>query len=249
MRGIPLVQVPTTLLAQVDSSVGGKTAVNLPEGKNLVGCFYQPRLVLIDPSTLRTLPQREFRAGLAEVIKTVFLTGGGSLVYFENHLEEILALKPEVLTEIILRCCQFKARVVEADERDVTDQRAILNYGHTIGHALEVLTGYGQLLHGEAVSIGMLGAALISFELGLVPKELVESHYLLITRAGLPVQLPKVNNDQVIEQLSRDKKKIGDKVYFVLLKGPGQPVVAEVPTDVIRAVLNRMSPKTGTSPA
>lgn len=244
MRGIPLVQIPTTLLAQVDSSVGGKTAVNLPEGKNLVGVFYQPRFVLIDPSTLKTLPPRELRSGLAEIIKTAFLSGTGFLAYLQNHLEEILTLKPTVMVETILRCCRFKAQIVEADERDTTNQRAILNFGHTIGHALEALTGYSELLHGEAVSIGMLGAALIAYEMGLGSKELAELLYSLITRVDLPVQLPKVGIDQIIDQIARDKKKVGDQINFVLLKDVGQAVVTEVPAEIVKKVLYRMAART-----
>lgn len=241
MRGLPLVQIPTTLLAQVDSSIGGKVAVNLPEGKNLVGCFHQPRLVLIDPSTLRTLPEREFKSGMAEVVKTAFLSGDSFLAYLENHLEEIMALKPEALSEVILRCCQFKAEVVKQDERDLTDIRAVLNYGHTIGHALEALAGYGQLLHGEAIAIGMICDALISYELGLSSREFAENQYSLISRVGLPSKLPSVGINQILEQLWRDKKKAGDKLRFVLLQGPGKPVVAEVSPEVIKKVLSHLS--------
>src|SRR3989442_5919089 len=189
LRGIPYVQVPTTLLAQVDSSVGGKTAVNHQSGKNLIGAFYQPRLVLIDVEVLRSLPRRELVAGLAEVIKYGIIEDPALFHLLEQEIKRLTGLDRELLIEVIARCCAIKARVVEKDERD-EDYRAVLNFGHTIGHALEAVTGYKQFLHGEAVGIGMAKAAAISAQQRFCDQSSLECIRQLIEKAGLPLEIP-----------------------------------------------------------
>lgn len=239
MRGVPLVQVPTTLLAQVDSSIGGKTAVNLPRAKNIVGTFYQPKLVLADLSTLETLPVRELRAGLAEVIKYGFLAGRELLKLIEERLEKIIAGDIRGLKEIVFRCCAVKAAVVEEDEID-TGRRAILNYGHTIGHALEAATGYRQYVHGEAISIGMRGAAQMARRQGFIDDNLVELHNRLLSLAGLPLSYTGVEPDAVLSHLELDKKRSGGSQRMVLLQGAGKPVIVKVENRLVREVLEEL---------
>lgn len=222
LRGVSYVQVPTTLLAQVDSSVGGKTGVNHAAGKNLIGSFYQPRFVLIDTDTLKTLPRREFLAGLTEVIKYGVILDPELFALIERELKAILALDPQVLGEVIRICCTLKAMVVSEDEREA-DLRAILNFGHTVGHALEALTEYKQYLHGEAVSVGMAFAARISHARGFCSAEVVERIVHLLKRAGLPTELPK---DIAVRPLTlaikADKKAAGDKIRYVCIDDIGQ---------------------------
>lgn len=237
MRGIPLIQAPTTLLAQVDSSIGGKVGVNLPQGKNLVGCFYQPKFVLADVSVLKTLPKKELKVGLAEVIKYGFIVSDEFLSYVEAHLEAILKAEEDVLTQIVLGCCKTKARVVEEDERDF-GRRAILNYGHTVGHAIEALTGY-KMLHGEAISIGMVCAAYVACEMGFIDKSLLARHINLLAEASLPTELPKLGVDEIVKQIGLDKKAKGESSIFVLLKGIGLPVVVDVSDDVLDKALTK----------
>ena len=222
LRGVPLVQLPTTLLAQVDSSVGGKTGVNHPAGKNLIGTFYQPRLVLIDIDTLRTLPRRELVAGLVEVIKYGAILDADLFGLIEQNLDRILALDAELLRHIVRRCCELKAMVVQRDEREA-DYRSILNFGHTLGHAIESLTEYKQYLHGEAVAIGMAFAAKISRSRGYCTDETVHRIVELLKRAGLPVEVPMelaaANMGLAVES---DKKVAGGKVKFVCLEDVGR---------------------------
>lgn len=236
MRGIPYIQVPTTLLAQVDSSIGGKVAVNHPKAKNLIGCFYQPKVVLTDVSTLKTLPEPELRAGLAEAIKCGWLYGEHFLSYLEAHLDAALDVDEAVLIQIVVGCCKMKALVVAEDEKD-QGIRAILNYGHTIGHAIEAVAGYSGYLHGEAIAIGMMCAAKIANQLGFISEKLVERHRKLIIRAGLPLKVEGIGIESIIERISLDKKARGEANNFVLLKGIGKPVVAEVSLEVVRDVL------------
>jgi 3-dehydroquinate synthase len=222
LRGIPFVQVPTTLLAQVDSSVGGKVGVNLKAGKNLVGAFHQPKLVLCDLRTLETLPAREFRAGLAEVIKYGIIYDRRLFERLEGDLEELLQREPEVLDAVIARCCEIKAEVVTQDETE-SGLRAILNFGHTIGHALEAISKYGKYLHGEAISIGQVAAARISQQLqGLSGGEVARIEQLF-TRAGLPTKLDL--NDPQRRELMRamrlDKKVSAGEIKFVLARKIG----------------------------
>ena len=215
-RGLRFVQVPTTLLAQVDSSVGGKVGVNLPGGKNMVGAFWQPRGVVIDVDVLDTLPQREYRAGLAEVVKYGVIQDAEFFAFLEANVEPINSRDHAILTRIIERCCRLKADVVEQDEREETGLRAILNYGHTFGHAFEAATGYEELLHGEGVAIGMMCAARLAQRLGRVDAAFVERQRALLQAFGLPLTVPDVASDELIELMYRDKKVDRGKLRFVL---------------------------------
>jgi 3-dehydroquinate synthase len=222
LRGIPFVQVPTTLLAQVDSSVGGKTGINLRAGKNLVGAFYQPRLVFCDLDTLKSLPEREYVSGLAEVIKYGIIFDAKLFARFERDLPEILKRDSKMLSEIIARCCEIKAEVVSQDETE-SGLRAILNFGHTIGHAIENSSGYGKFLHGEAISIGQIAAAKISQKiLGLTERD-VGRIKNLFQRASLPVKI-RLNSAQrkkLFAAMKLDKKVSGGEIKFVLARKIG----------------------------
>lgn len=238
MRGVPFVQVPTTLLAQVDSSVGGKVAVNHPLGKNMIGCFYQPRLVFADVATLKTLPLREVRAGLAEVIKYGVIWDQSFFEFLEDNLEKILVLDQETLIEVVRRSCAIKAEIVEKDE---TEQglRAILNFGHTIGHALEVLTEYRVYKHGEAVAAGMVAAARIAEEKGLCSPDVSERLIGFLERAGLPWRIP-FKAEEIMAVLPRDKKVKMGKIRFVLPVAIGCVVIdSDVSSDVIRSAIEK----------
>jgi len=223
LRGIAFVQVPTTLLAQVDSSVGGKTGVNLRAGKNLVGAFHQPRMVLCDLDVLRTLPDREFRAGLAEVIKYGIICDAALFKQLERDLPKILMRDPKVLSAVIARCCEIKAEVVSQDETE-GGRRAILNFGHTIGHAIETISGYGKYLHGEAISIGQVAAARLSSGLLGLPAEDAARITQLFERAGLPVQikLSPAQRVKLFAAMQLDKKVSGGAIKFVLAERIGQ---------------------------
>ncbi len=231
LRGLAFVQVPTSLLAQVDSSVGGKVGVNLPQGKNLVGAFYQPRLVLADLDTLKTLPERELRAGLAEVIKTAAIRDAELFAWLEANIKQVLALEPAALTHVVRRCCEIKAEVVAADERE-SGLRAILNFGHTFGHAMEALADYVGLLHGEAVAMGMCCAAELSVRRAGLSPGAADRLRRLIEVAGLPV---RVGDRFAVEDLRAamhlDKKARAGKVRFVLLKQLGEAFVSDAVTD------------------
>ncbi len=237
MRGIPFVQVPTTLLSQVDSSVGGKVGVNHPKSKNMIGAFYQPSMVYTDISTLKTLPEREFNAGLAEAIKYGVIRDKKYFTVLERDLMKIKSLHLERVEYTVWRACQLKKWVVELDEKE-QGLRAILNFGHTIGHAIESATNYRVYLHGEAVSIGMVCAAKIALELELLDKMWVRRIEKILIRAGLPIK-HSIDVDKIIEQLVFDKKVQDGKVRFVLPNGrPGRTVIKDdVPEDIIRKVL------------
>lgn len=224
LRGIPFVQVPTTLLAQVDSSVGGKTAIDHPRGKNLIGAFYQPRLVLVDTETLSTLPQREFNAGLAEVVKYGVAIDSVFFEYLEHNNAGVLTMDRDCLTRIILRCCELKAQIVERDERE-SGLRAILNYGHTLGHAMETLSGYGQLVHGEAVAIGIALAARVSMSLGHCNELDVTRIGDLLSRFGLPLIAPSFDHKRLVNILMADKKNRSGIIKFICNRGIGDYVV------------------------
>jgi 3-dehydroquinate synthase len=215
-RGLPLVQIPTTLLSHVDSSVGGKTGVNLPQAKNMVGVFWQPRCVVIDTDSLKTLPQREYVSGLAEVIKYGVILMPDLFEYLEQNVVAILAKTPSTVGYLVGQSCRAKASVVENDERETTGLRAILNYGHTFAHALESVLGYGQLLHGEAVSIGMHMAAHLAHLLGRVPQEFVDRQRQLIAALHLPTQYSPVRSDDLWQAMQHDKKVEHGKLRFVL---------------------------------
>jgi 3-dehydroquinate synthase len=237
LRGVPYVQVPTTLLAQVDSSVGGKTGVNHRDGKNLIGAFYQPRLVLIDVETLATLPHREFVAGLAEIVKYGVIQDAELFRLLENKIDRLIALDREMLIQIITTSCAIKARVVEQDEHE-DDYRAVLNFGHTIGHALEVATGYRKFLHGEAVAIGMAKAASISLRHGFCDAQTVERICRLLEKIGLPVDLPKnVAKESLLQGMEVDKKSAGGKIKFVICAGIGKTCFYSLsPAEVLTAL-------------
>ena len=233
MRGIPFVQVPTTLVAQVDSSVGGKTGVNHPLGKNLIGTFFQPRMVLVDPETLRTLPPRERTAGLAEVIKYGVIADDSFFAYLEQHMDRLLRLEAEPVGHVLARSCEIKASVVAQDERE-SDLRRILNYGHTIGHALESLGGYRKLIHGEAVSIGMVQEADLARHLGRCASDVVDRQRVLVRQAGLPDVLPEVTFARLWAAMQHDKKVAQGRVYCVLPERIGRVVIQPLERDACR---------------
>jgi 3-dehydroquinate synthase len=243
MRGIAFVQIPTTLLAQVDSSVGGKTAINHPLGKNMIGAFYQPLKVLCDLDTLRTLPEREFSAGLAEVIKYGAVMDAAFFDWIETHLDGLLRRESGPLAHAIRRSCEIKASVVAQDERD-NGLRAMLNFGHTFGHAIEAGLGFGTWLHGEAVGCGMVMAACLSSQLGLMDEIFFRRLVELVARANLPVQGPILPIDdstrpaaRYLDLMRHDKKAVGGDIQFILLQGPGRGVLRGAPdAAVLRAI-------------
>ena len=241
MRGVPFVQVPTTLLAQVDSSVGGKTAINHPLGKNMIGAFYQPLKVVCDLDTLKTLPARELSAGLAEVIKYGPISDLTFLTWIEAHIDALMARDPQALAYAVKRSCEIKAWVVGQDERE-SGLRAILNFGHTFGHAIESGLGYGQWLHGEAVGCGMVMAAHLSHQLGLVDAELVQRLTTLIQKAGLPVKGPQLsdrdNAGRYLELMQVDKKTEAGAIKFVVIDGPASAAVRSAPEALVRGVID-----------
>jgi len=236
MRGVPFVQVPTTLLAQVDSSVGGKTAINHPLGKNMIGAFYQPVRVIADLQTLSTLPRREVAAGLAEVIKYGPIADDDFFGWIEAHAEQLLALDPAALAHAVKRSCEIKADVVGHDEREA-GLRAILNFGHTFGHAIESGLGYGQWLHGEAVGCGMVMAAQLSLRLGLIDKAYADRIRAVVERCGLPVRGPALGADRYLELMRLDKKSEGGEIRFVVIEAPGRAGIRSAPDSLVREVL------------
>jgi 3-dehydroquinate synthase len=236
-RGMPFVQIPTTLLAQVDSSVGGKTGVNHPLGKNLIGAFHQPRAVLIDTDCLRTLPEREVIAGLAEVIKYGAIRERAFFEWLESELPRLIARDADALVHAITESCRIKAQVVAADERE-EGVRALLNFGHTFGHAIEAGVGYGDWLHGEAVAAGMVLAAELSERLGMIATADAVRLRALLERAGLPVVAPPLGAERYLALMSHDKKVVAGALRFVLLERLGAARVrSDVPDDALRAVL------------
>jgi 3-dehydroquinate synthase len=266
MRGVPFVQVPTTLLAQVDSSVGGKTAINHPLGKNMIGAFYQPVKVICDLDTLKTLPPRELSAGLAEVIKYGPIADMRFFDWLEANMDALLARDTRALAHAVRRSCEIKAWVVAQDERE-TGLRAILNFGHTFGHAIETGLGYGKWLHGEAVGCGMVMAAHLSARLGLVDAALVERLTALIKRSGLPVRAPQLlkapqlpdlrvggvskNAERYLALMRLDKKSEGGSIKFVVIDGPGKATVRAAPDAIVCEVIDfcgHLVPPTGIEP-
>lgn len=238
-RGLDYVQVPTTLLAQVDSSVGGKTGVNLSAAKNMVGSFWQPLAVFIDTQVLHTLPAREYAAGLAEVVKYGVIQDADFFTYLEEHIEPIRSRDDTVLRRVIARCCQLKAQVVEADERETTGQRAILNYGHTFAHALEAGQGYGTLLHGEAVAIGMLCASRLAESLGRIAPDVTKRQSDLLVAFDLPIRVPDVDPTALIELMQHDKKVEHGLLRFILPDRLGHvELVSDVPLELVHAALS-----------
>ena len=246
MRGVPFVQVPTTLLAQVDSSVGGKTAINHPLGKNMIGAFYQPRRVVCDMATLATLPEREFSAGLAEIIKYGPIADMEFFDWLEQNMQALRARQHDVMRVAVQRSCEFKAWVVAQDEQE-GGMRAILNFGHTFAHAIEAGLGFGTWLHGEAVGCGLVMAVHLSQQLGLVDAAFVNRTRRLVQAAGLPVQAPMLSTDEStntqawLQHMRVDKKAEAGQIRFVVLAHPGQAALVSVPDAVVASVITACS--------
>ncbi len=237
-RGLTFIQVPTTLLAQVDSSVGGKVGINLPAAKNMVGAFWQPALVLIDTSVLKTLAEREYRAGLGEVVKYGVILDRQFFAYLEQHVEQLLARDDDVLRHVVARCCRLKADVVQQDEREESGLRAVLNYGHTFAHALETVTGYDQWLHGEAVSMGMICASRLAERLGRIDPSVTRRQLDLLSALGLPVSVPDIDREAAIAAMRRDKKVAHGRLRFVLPTRLGHvELVGDVPPQAVLAAM------------
>ncbi len=226
MRGVNFIQIPTTLLSQVDSSVGGKTGINHPQGKNMIGAFWQPQMVLADMNTLQTLPTRELSAGIAEVIKYALIMDSEFLNWLEKNIPAMMALDLTVLGTAVKRCCDYKAEVVAQDERE-SGVRALLNFGHTFGHVIETHEGYGNWLHGEAVAAGMVQAAELSQKLGWLSVEDVERVKRLLTLANLPIKPPAIATATALNLMGHDKKVKGGKIRLILLKSLGEAVLTE----------------------
>jgi len=242
LRGMPWVQVPTSLIAMVDASIGGKVGVNHPEGKNLIGAFYQPNLVLADPQTLTTLPKRELASGWAEVIKQGMILDEEFVQFLEGNVSKLTKLEPESLTRAIARSAAIKAQVVSQDEKEREGKRTILNYGHTIAHGLEAATQYKRFLHGEAVAIGMVGAAKLSQRLGLLPVAAVERQQALLQKFGLPTSFSGVDLTEITRAMELDKKTRGKAIRWVLLQDIGKVVISsDVPQRDVLAVLRELA--------
>lgn len=242
LRGIPFAQVPTSLLAMMDASIGGKTAVDLPEGKNLVGAFYQPKFVLSDVQALRNLPQRQLASGWAEAIKHGLILDEELLATFERQREPAQALERDIATDIIRRSVAIKANIVSQDEKETLGIRVLLNYGHTIGHAIEAATGYGAFLHGEAVSVGMMGAAYIGEAMGMMTADMVERQRAVLESFGLPLSCGDVDIDAISEAMRSDKKTSGKAIRWVLLDGIGNAVTRnDVPAELVQQTLRRLA--------
>ena len=241
-RGLPLIMAPTTLLAQVDSSVGGKVGVNLPKAKNIVGAFHQPTAVWIDTETLRTLPDRELRCGLAEVVKYGVILDAGFFEYVEERAIAILDRDPESIAHIVATSCRLKADVVSQDEREETGLRAVLNFGHTIGHAIEAVAGYGGAFqHGEAVAVGMLAESRLAERLGWIDATLADRLHTLLERLGLPTNAPGLDAARLIDAMARDKKNTQGRTRFVLPRSLGCVELTDSPTEAsILAVLESL---------
>ena len=234
LRGVPFVQVPTSMAAMVDASIGGKVAVNLPQAKNMVGAFYQPRAVLADVGALSTLGKRELAEGWAEAIKHGLILDPSLVDVFEEHAEALMDVEPEISTEVIRRSMAIKADIVSQDERETLGIRILLNYGHTIGHALEASTEYGRFMHGEGVSVGMMGAARIAREMGMIGDDIVERQRTLLQRFNLPITAPDVDLAAVRSAMSLDKKTVGGANRWVLLEDVGQATVRrDIPTELV----------------
>ena len=240
-RGLPLVHAPTSLLGMVDAAIGGKVGVNLPQGKNMIGAFYQPRMVLADVATLRTLPPREYFSGWAEVIKHGFIADETLLGFLEENADRILKLEPEVTTEAVRRSVAIKARIVSEDEREESGLRMTLNYGHTLAHAIESATGYARFLHGEAVAVGMMAAAGISARLGLLAPDVLERQRRMLQMYKLAVEAREIDRARIEAAMSLDKKVRGKKVQWVLLERIGRPVLRDdVPPEVVAEALTEV---------
>ena len=242
LRGMPFAQVPTSLLAMMDAAIGGKVAVDLDQGKNLVGAFYQPEFVLADVQVLETLPPRELASGWAEAIKHGLILDSGLLATFEHQHGPVQALEPEAATDVIRRSVEIKAQIISRDEKETLGVRVLLNYGHTIGHAIEAATGYNTFLHGEAVSIGMMGAAYISHAMGLMSEEEVERQRQVLERFDLPLSCRGADISAILDAMRSDKKTAGKTIRWVLLDGIGNAVTRnDVPDEIVREVLDKLA--------
>ena len=242
LRGMPFAQVPTSLLAMMDAAIGGKVAVDLPQGKNLVGAFYQPKFVLSDVSALQTLPPRELTSGWAEAIKHGLILDRELLASFERDTGPIKALEPDIATDIIRRSVAIKANIVSQDERETLGIRILLNYGHTIGHAIESATGYGSFLHGEAVSVGMMGAAYIGEEIGLMSADEVARQRAVLADYDLPLTCGEMDIDAVTNAMLSDKKTAGRAIRWVMLDGIGNATTRnDIPPSLVRRTLERLA--------
>ena len=241
LRGVPFIQVPTSMAAMVDASIGGKVAVNLPEAKNMVGAFYQPKGVFADVQSLSTLGKRELAEGWAEAIKHGFILDANLVDVFEEHAEALMNVEPDISTEVIRRSMAIKAEVVSQDERETLGIRILLNYGHTIGHALEASTEYGRFFHGEGVSVGMMGAARMAEQMGMISSELVNRQYELLRRFNLPTGAAGVDIDGIFRAMSMDKKMEAGSNRWVMLEGVGKAVVRrDVPLDLVEATVREL---------
>jgi 3-dehydroquinate synthase len=241
LRGVPFIQIPTTLLSQVDSSVGGKTGINHPLGKNMIGAFYQPKVVLADIDTLQTLPKRELSAGVAEVIKYGLIRDADFFEWLEVNIAKIMALDEAVITYAIYRSCKNKAEVVAADEHE-TGERALLNLGHTFGHAIENAMGYGVWLHGEAVAAGTMLAADLSQRMGWLNAEEIARMHALLTASGLPLRAPNLGVDKYLSLMQSDKKVADGKIRLVLQQGIGKAIItSEYDTDKLKQTLEAIA--------
>ena len=247
LRGLSLVHIPTTLIAQADSSLGGKVAINLARLKNIVGGFYHPKMIFTDVSFLQTLNARELRAGLAEVVKYAVIMDGELFNYLESNVESIMAKDPDVLEKIVRRCCEHKIAVVEADPEERTDRRAILNYGHTIGHALESL--YHRYLHGEAVSVGMVAASHLAVKTEILPPADAERQSKLLSRIGLPTEALGVSIGPLLQPMLHDKKRRGNSLRFVLPTKIGDITIKDVPKTDLPDLLQYLVEKQIFSPS
>ncbi len=240
-RGVPLIHVPTTLLAQTDSSIGGKTAIDLKIAKNLIGTFYQPKLVFAELSFLKSLDKKQMRAGLAETIKYAIIKDGGLFEFLEDTYNSIFSCEPKALENLIYRCAKIKAEIVSLDEKEEKGLRVVLNYGHTIGHAIEVAGGYVKYSHGQAISIGMLCAAKISQRMKIMTEDTYQRIANLIVRIGLPQEVQGIKEADVLNAYKLDKKFIGKTNRFVLIKNIGKPVVYEnIPEKIISGALKEL---------
>ncbi len=240
MRGIGFIQLPTSLLAQVDSSIGGKVAINHPLAKNIIGAFYQPSMVFINPNTLTTLPPRELATGMAELIKHGFIADRNFIIWLEENLEALLALDIDILSYALFRSCSIKVGIVEKDEKE-TGIRAYLNFGHTIGHAIESATGYSIYTHGEAIALGMVYESKIAMNMGLVDVDYVKNLSAMLKKVGLPTQLSSPDWDSIIEKMAYDKKNVGGHIIFILPTGYGKVgIFKEVDMKRVRQVLAKI---------
>ena len=241
LRGIPFIQLPTSLSAMVDASIGGKTGVNLSAGKNLVGAFYQPALVAADLNTLKTLSRRELASGWAEAIRHGLILDVELFNTFEHRSKDLLSLEPDIIREVVAKSMAIKGAIVGEDEKETVGKRTLLNYGHTIGHGLEMATGYSSFLHGEAVSIGMIAAGLIGKEMGLIDQQDLDRYTKVLTSYGLPISSPGVDSEIVLNAMKMDKKVTDKKINWVLLESIGKAITcSNVDEELVRKIVNRL---------